>query len=95
MKTFFTERDIETMAAQGTSTLVLNDDTVYTELALEKARSLGMEFARQPVAANPPSPAANDVAAQVKRIIIAKLGDTVSEAVIDAAIAHALANFTR
>ena len=88
-KTFYTERDIESLAARGTTTLPLNDDTVYTELAQEKARSLGIAFVKDTSA---PQPAAGDVpAAQIKAAIIAKLGNTVPESTIDAAIARVLA----
>ena len=43
-KTFYTERDIEDMAAKGTTRVVVNDDVVLTELARERARSLGVSL---------------------------------------------------
>ena len=43
-KTFYTERDIEDMVRQGVKSLVVDDNTVLTELAREKARRLGLEL---------------------------------------------------
>ena len=46
-KIFYTERDIEDMAAAGKMSLVLNDDIVLTDLAYEKAKRLGLKMARE------------------------------------------------
>ena len=46
-KTFYTERDIEDMARQGITSLILNDDIVVTDLARERAHKLGFEFVKQ------------------------------------------------
>jgi hypothetical protein len=43
-KVFYTERDIEDMAARGERSLVVGDDVVLTDLAYEKARRLGVEL---------------------------------------------------
>lgn len=43
-KQFFTERDIEDMAARGVFTLTVCDDVVLTELAYEKAERLGVKL---------------------------------------------------
>jgi hypothetical protein len=43
-KQFYTERDIEDMAARGTFSLNVNDDVVLTELAFEKAEKLGVKL---------------------------------------------------
>lgn len=43
-KRFFTERDIEEMAARGDMTLEVGDDVVLTELAYEKADQLGVRL---------------------------------------------------
>lgn len=53
-KKFYTERDIEDLAAQGQDTLRLNDDVVLTALAYEKAESLGVKLLQPDEA--PPSP---------------------------------------
>ncbi len=89
-KTFYTEQDIETLAARGITSLPVNDDTVYTELALERARNLGITFVKDSKSAPQPT-AGQPSAAQIKAAVIAKLGDTVPEAIIDAAIARVLA----
>ena len=41
-KKFYTERDIEDMAARGEMRLVITEDVVLTELAFEKAGRLGV-----------------------------------------------------
>jgi hypothetical protein len=46
-KSFFTERDIEDMVRRGTTSLVLTDEIVLTELAYEKAERLGMKLIRE------------------------------------------------
>ena len=43
-KQFYTERDIEDMAARGQHSLTVNEDTVLTELAFEKAERLGVKL---------------------------------------------------
>ena len=43
-KTFYTERDIEDLAAQGVKSLTVGENTVLTEIAREKARKLGVEL---------------------------------------------------
>jgi len=43
-KQFYTERDIEDMAARGQFSLNVNDDIVLTELAFEKAERLGVKL---------------------------------------------------
>ena len=43
-KQFYTERDIEDMAARGEYSLNINDDVVLTELAFEKAEKLGVKL---------------------------------------------------
>jgi hypothetical protein len=53
-KQFFTERDIEDLAARGVFTLTVCDDVVLTELAYEKAARLGVKL----VQTHPQPPAA-------------------------------------
>lgn len=43
-KQFYTERDIEDLAARGIFTLTVCDDVVLTELAFEKAARLGVKL---------------------------------------------------
>ena len=51
-KLFYTEKDIEDMIASGVMSLEIGDNIVLTELAYEKARSLGMAL----VQAQPDNP---------------------------------------
>lgn len=46
-KTFYTDHDIEDLAAKGIKSLVVDDDVVLTDLAREKARRLGVELLRE------------------------------------------------
>jgi hypothetical protein len=43
-KQFYTERDIEDLFNSGTRSLQITDDVVLTELAYEKAKSLGLQL---------------------------------------------------
>ena len=43
-KAFYTERDIEDMAARGQFTLTVDEHVVLTELAFEKAERLGVKL---------------------------------------------------
>lgn len=43
-KQFYTERDIEDLAARGVFSLTVCDDVVLTELAYEKAERLGVKL---------------------------------------------------
>ena len=43
-KTFITERDVEDMAKRGLMELALDDSTVLTDLAYEKANRLGIRM---------------------------------------------------
>jgi hypothetical protein len=45
-KSFYTERDIEELAARGVKSLEVDDDVVLTELAVEKAERLGVKLVR-------------------------------------------------
>ncbi len=45
-KEFYTERDIEDMARKGIQSLVVTEDVVLTELAVEKADRLGVMLIR-------------------------------------------------
>lgn len=44
MKTFYTERDISDMHANGVTEIEIDDDVVLTELAREKAIALGLKM---------------------------------------------------
>ena len=46
-KAFYTEKDIEDLAARGVSTLEVSDDVYLTDLAREKAERLGVVLVRE------------------------------------------------
>ncbi|MBN1305832.1 MAG: hypothetical protein JXA13_15450 [Anaerolineales bacterium] len=46
-KTFYTERDVEVLIAQGVKSLIVDEDVVLTDLAYEKAQKVGLELLRQ------------------------------------------------
>lgn len=46
-KIFYTEKDIEDLYRAGTTSLVVNDDVVVTDLGREKALKLGFELIRE------------------------------------------------
>ena len=54
-KKFYTERDIEDMAARGEMTLEITENVVLTELAFEKAGRLGVRL-QQPHQLPPAAP---------------------------------------
>lgn len=54
-KEFYTERDIEDLAARGQFTLTVHEDVVLTELAFEKAERLGVKLV-QPHQTPPAAP---------------------------------------
>jgi len=54
-KKFYTERDIEDMAARGEMTLEITENVVLTELAFEKAGRLGVKL-QQPHQLPPAAP---------------------------------------
>ena len=96
-KTFYTEHDIEDLAARGVSALDVSDDVVLTELAREKALNLGVKLVRSAEAATPASrpgstPTSKDeVVAKVKAAVIARLGNGVDPALLDAVITRVVA----
>ncbi len=97
-KTFYTERDIEDLQRRGVMVLDIDNDVVLTDLAREKALSLGIRLARNgpsPSAAAPTNlPAANsqaEVIAKVKAAVIARLGNGVDPALLDAVITRVVA----
>ena len=91
-KIFYTERDIEDLAAQGLTSLPLHDDIVLTDLAREKAERLGISLIEaQACDRDCPSPTQNSVlAAKVKAAVLARMGDSVPERLLDEIIAKVL-----
>ncbi len=62
---FYTEKDIEDLFKAGTMSLQVNDQTVLTELAYEKARVLGVTLVRD-TPDNPPSAPVRPYLSQVQ-----------------------------
>ncbi|NJN97340.1 MAG: hypothetical protein HC875_26285 [Anaerolineales bacterium] len=123
MKTFYTERDIADMHAQGVTEIEIDDDVVLTDLARDKAISLGLKMklvsqrsgqpdslprlavagkiqlpaavvgpaSPLPPAPAPPPAAPTDLAAQVKSAVIARLGTTAHNDLLDQVIPQVLA----
>ncbi len=88
-KTFYTERDISDLADRGVTALEVNDDVVLTELARDAARARGVKLVRSA----PPAPAADaqaELIHRVKAAVLARLGDGVDAAVLDAAVAKVM-----
>ena len=61
MKTFYCAEDVERLAAQGTTELVVDEETVLTDLARDVARQWGVALVRRssgrPAAVVPAAPA--------------------------------------
>lgn len=95
-KTFYTERDIEDLADQGTKSLIIHDDIVLTDLAREKANNLGVALIEdkdmpqiekqvsQPIISV-------DLSSQIKAKVVAHVGNRVPEDIIDTVIKRVLA----
>jgi hypothetical protein len=116
MKTFYTERDITDMHANGVTAIEIDDDVVLTDLARDKAIALGMQMKLvdkrsgqpnslprlavapqmqlSPAVAGPASPlptAEPNLVAQIKSAVIAKLGTTAHNDLLDQVIPQVLA----
>ena len=70
-KMFYTEKDIEDMFATGATSLEVSDSVVLTELAYEKARSLGMAL----VQTHPDNPPCAPVRPYLSRVRSAQPAD--------------------
>lgn len=106
-KTFLTERDIDDLKARGITSLELGDDTVLTDLAVERAFKHGIALKRVEQSAPPKavfSPSVNLVAAfphesasdaeliaKVKSLVLAKLDGQVDAGLLDAVVARVVA----
>lgn len=136
MKTFYTERDIVDMHAAGVTAIEIDDDVVLTDLAREKAITLGIHMNRvekrtgqpqtpglprmavapqiqlppavigpdtpPPPAAAPPSPpspaptgpAADPEVERIKSAVIARLGTSAYNDLLDKIIPQVLARLS-
>lgn len=95
-KTFYTEHDIEDLAARGVTALDVNDEVVLTDLAREKALNLGLKLVRSAGAtATRPGSAStskDEVVAKVKAAVIARLGSGVDATLLDAVVSRVVAS---
>lgn len=92
-KTIYTERDIEDLARRGGKEIALTDDVYLTDVARERAEKLGIALRAPRASASAPAPTpgalnvprenAEQVIAQVKADVLAKLGAQVDAALIE------------
>ncbi|HPH98519.1 MAG TPA: hypothetical protein PKW33_21060 [Anaerolineaceae bacterium] len=88
-KTFYTDADIDALHNQGITRLEVNDQVVLTALAADKARLYGMELVSGPAPEKPPAhpaSAEDELFQTVKKAVMARLGSTGNEAVVDEVI---------
>ena len=95
-KTFYTERDIEDLAARGVKALNINDEVVLTDLARDKALALGFRLERNGSGPSPaPQPTQaltqDEIVAKVKAAVIARLGKEVDPALLESVIKRVVA----
>ena len=83
----YTERDIVDLHAGGGHVLELSPDDRLTDLARERAASLGVSV----VVRAPGSAAAAHLHGRVRQAVLARLGDTVDPDLIDRIIVRVLA----
>jgi hypothetical protein len=86
-KTFYTERDIQDMASRGVTSLEVNDDVVLTELARDEALKCGLRLVRGN-GLHPEDAAEAKLAHRVKAAVLARLGDQVDAALLDAVVSR-------
>lgn len=100
-KTFYTDRDIEELAKQGVTFLVVDEQVVLTDLARDKARRLGIELLtegdrpsgseaeggmRLTGKAEPPAPRGADLETRVYTAVKNRLSDQVDESLLRAIV---------
>lgn len=94
-KTFYTERDIEDMAARGVTAIDIDDNVVLTDLARDKAIGLGLRLVRHTPGNSAPSGGVNgktELAAKVKAAVMARLGKDVDPALVEAVVSRVVAH---
>ncbi len=85
-KVFYTERDIQDLAERGVTTLEVNDDVVVTDAGREMALKRNLRLVRaQATHAEDRSEA--QLLHQVKAAVLARLGNQVDAALLDAVVA--------
>lgn len=104
-KTFYTERDIQDLAAKGVDSLRVDENTVLTELAREAARKHGIklqEGKERPSGTPQPKPKTKEAQAEppsggeleqrVYSSVKKRLGDQVDENLLKAIVQRVLKN---
>ena len=84
-KTFYTERDISNLAAQGITTIEVGDDVVITELGRELAFKLNIRLVK-PRQNHPEDDAGAVLFHHVRAILLERLGDRYPPDVLDVVI---------
>lgn len=75
-KRVLTQRDIEDLAAAGTTQIELDANTAVTALARDRARELGVRLVPATDTRPTPPAAASELHKQVRAAVIARLGGT-------------------
>jgi hypothetical protein len=88
-RTYFTERDILELHAQGARSLDLGPDDRMTDLARERAAVLGMTLDQLD------SPAPTDLHTKVRQAVLGRLGDSVDPVLVDRVIRRVLQTLGR
>ncbi len=105
-KIFYTDRDIEDLAKQGIDSIELSDDIVLTDLAVDKARRVGISLVKsrdknapgqssssEEKRTRPMKPAlSDDLETRVYKAVKARLGDQVDDALLRTIIHRVLQN---
>jgi hypothetical protein len=85
-KTFYTERDLHDLADRGVTSLEVNDDIVLTDLARDVALKRGLRLVRARPAPPAEAAAQDELIHRVKAAVIARLGEQVDAALLDAVV---------
>lgn len=91
MKIFYTERDIEDMHAQGVKEIRIDDNTVLTDLAVDKALSVGIKLLRHE---EKHLHTDDDLVTRIKATVVARLGTHAHDALLDKIIPLVLARLS-
>jgi delta-aminolevulinic acid dehydratase/porphobilinogen synthase len=86
-KTFYTERDIIDMAERGVKSLEVSDNVVLTDLARDEALKRGLRLVHAR-GKHVEDDSQAELIHRVKAGVIARLGDQVDAAMLDAVIAR-------
>ncbi len=106
-KIFYTDREIEDLAKQGVDSIEINENVVLTDLAVDKARRLGIKLEKKgesrgqekarnsaPAIKQNLSPSGPDgsLEARVYKAVKSKLGDQVDETLLRTIVKRVVQN---